>query len=132
LPRLLADTRCRSLILRLRTDGLLDWQILVVLANIVGQWQIERKIAQPIDPRELQRQMTDRWFREERDDDPAFDLSHLTNEIIERQLNVLPVVVFGTWRLESHRRTPDFRAMKRLLDVRYRHSTDDIPHEDPF
>jgi hypothetical protein len=132
LPRLLTDTHCRSLTLQLRTDGVLDWQILVVLANIVGQWQIERKLTQATDPGELQRRMTDRLFREERDDDPAFDLSHLTNESIERQLSVLPVVVFGTWRLECHRRTPDFRAMKRLLDERYRHSTDDIPHEDPF
>ena len=34
------------------------------------------------------------------------------------------------WGLSVRRQTPDFIALKQLLDVRYRQAVDDIPHED--
>jgi hypothetical protein len=73
-----------------------------------------------------------RVMREEDSDDPIFDVSYLSAELLEWQLKTLTAATFNTWDLASHRQTPDFTAMKRLLDERYRHSADDIAHNDLF
>ena len=73
-----------------------------------------------------------RITREETDSDDVFDLMHLTADLLDIQLNVLTAATFKTWDLGCYRQTPDFKAMKRLLDERYGHSTDDVPHDDPF
>lgn len=132
LPRLIEDHRCKCLINHLRKKGALDWQILAVLAAIVAQWQVQRQFGYALPPPDLARRMKERMFREERTDDPAFDLGQLTAERLELQEQLLTGAVFQTWDLAIHRDTPDFAAMKELLDQRYRHSTDDLPHEDPF
>jgi hypothetical protein len=36
------------------------------------------------------------------------------------------------WELDLRQRTPDLRAIRRFLNVRYRHDHDDIEHDDPF
>jgi hypothetical protein len=33
-----------------------------------------------------------------------------------------------TWGLVSNQRTPDFAAIRRFLDIRYRNSSDGVPH----
>src|SRR5262249_26509033 len=132
LPRLLGDDRCKCLISHLRQKGLLDWQILTVIANIVVQWQGQLQVGPGLSLPHLSKRIEKRMFREERTDDPIFDLNHLTAERLEVQERFLTAAVFKTWDLAIHRDTPDFVAMKRLLDQRYRHSIDDLPHEDPF
>jgi len=132
LPRLLADERCRELIRQSRLRGFLDWQILGALSTIVPQWQVEKSAGRGLSPRELERLLRKRITREERDSDGVFDLAQLTATRLEIQLDLLTAAAFSTWDLGSHRRTPDFKAMKRLLDERYGHSTDDVPHDDPF
>ncbi len=99
---------------------------------MVAQWQIEAKRSRPFSRELDSKAMTERVFREEREDDPPFDLSMLTEQRMRMQLKVGVPAAFKTWGLACHRSTPDFNAMKRLLDERYKHSTDDIPHIDPF
>ena len=132
LPPLLADKRCRELIRQLRSRGFLDWQILGALSTIVSQWQVEKSAGRSLSPTELGPLVMKRVTREETDSDGVFDLTQLTAGRLEIQLDMLTVAAFNTWDLGSHRRTPDFKAMKRLLDERYGHSTDDVPHNDPF
>jgi hypothetical protein len=132
LPRIVSDNRCRRLLLRFRAGGALDWQILNGPLNMVAQWQIEVKRSRPFSREVDSKAMTERALREEREDDPQFELSMLTEQRMRMQLMVGVPAAFKTWGLASHRSTPDFNAMKRLLDQRYQHSTDDIPHIDPF
>jgi hypothetical protein len=132
LPRLLSDDHCSRIIAKLQKDGLLDWQILAILANIVAQYQIEPNLHIGLDLGDMSKKLLNRIRREERDDDPQFDLSHLTVELVKIQKDILSAAAFKTWDLESHRATPDFVAMKQLLDQRYGHSSDDIVHDDPF
>jgi hypothetical protein len=132
LPRMVDDVRCRQLLLRLREEGFLDWQVLNALLNMVAQWQVEAKLGRPMSPATDSRMLRDRIFREERDDDPPFDLRIPTEERIRMLLMFGVAGAFKTWGLVSHRRTPNFAAMKRLLDERYQHSADDIPHADPL
>ena len=50
LPRIVKDNRCRRLLLRLRAEGVLDWQIMNALLTMVAQWQVEAKLGRPIGP----------------------------------------------------------------------------------
>lgn len=132
LPRIVSDGRCRRLLLRLRAEGFLDWQILNALLSMVAQSQVEMRLGRPISSTGDSQAIKSRVFREEQDDDPPFDLNVLTEERIRIQLKIGIPAAFNTWGLMSHRQTPDFAAMQRLLDERYHHSTDDIPHADPL
>ncbi|WP_149535763.1 hypothetical protein [Siccirubricoccus phaeus] len=133
LPRMLADNRCRNLISKLRKEGCLDWHLLNVIYNIVGQWQVEKMgFSYQASPEKMKKALMDRMWRDESDSDPIFDLSVFAEDRIKMQLQMLPAIVFSTWRLANHRQTPDFSAMKKLLDARYGHSTDDVDHIDPF
>jgi len=132
LPRIVKDRRCRRLLLRLRAEGALDWQIMNALLTMVAQWQVEAKLARPLAPTGDTRMIMDRAFRKEQDDDKPFDLGVLTEPRMRMQLKLGIPAAFRTWGLISHRQAPDFDAMKRLLDERYQHSADDVPHTDPL
>lgn len=56
----------------------------------------------------------------------------LTEEALEIQEMMLTMACARGWGLAIHGETPDARAIKRLLDVRFMHSSDDIKHEDVF
>jgi hypothetical protein len=132
LPQIMRDERCRNLLLKLRKDGVLDWQIINALLTIVSQWQVETRNGRPLSSRKDAKQLQDRSFHTEQPEDPKFDLNVLTEDRLLEQLNFSLIAVLKTWELTCHRQTPDFVAVKRLLDERYRHSVDDIPHDDPF
>ena len=132
LPRIVGDERCRRMLLKLREEGVLDWQILIALFSMVGQSQVETKLGHMLTYPANAKQMHDRSLRAEQASDPQFDLDTLTEDRLRQQLKVNMPAVFETWGLACHRRTPDFDAMKRLLDERYQHSADDIPHNDPL
>ena len=131
LPRLIRDDRCRNIILGLRAEGLLDWQILGLAASIVAQYQVQAEFPDR-DPRTLGKELADRVYRTESVNDPEFDLNAFSTETVAMQKKMLAMAALKTWGLEIHRQTPDFEATKKLLDVRYGHSTDDLPHDDPF
>lgn len=63
---------------------------------------------------------------------PRMDLSTFSAESLKFQLNLNLIATLKGWGLGLHRQTPDTAAIGRLLDIRYRNSTDDIQHEDLF
>jgi hypothetical protein len=135
LPRLLANARCRQLIKDERARGLLDWQILTLLANVVVQWQVAKVHGTPASPDEAfaqSRLMHERLMRDESEGDPEFDLLTLDGPRLDAQRQALSMVILKSWGLENHVRTPNFLAINKLLDVRYGQSRDDVPHENPF
>ncbi|MBR1281351.1 hypothetical protein JQ597_04785 [Bradyrhizobium sp. AUGA SZCCT0177] len=131
LPRIVRDDRCRSIIHELRAEGFLDWQILGIVGAIVAQYQVQKEFP-GLDPHALGKAVWDRIYRAERVSDAKFDLSVLSDETVAIQKKTIAIAALKTWGLEVHRQTPDFDATKKLLDVRYQHSTDDLPHDDPF
>lgn len=132
LPRLLKDERAAQMIAELRSSGLLDWQILTVLSNIVCDYQVKMAAGTDDDTELLTPLLMERFRRAETERDAEFPSDKLTREIVSTFQNTLLAAAFKVWELELHRQTPDFKAMKQLLDVRFRHSTDDIPHGNPF
>jgi hypothetical protein len=127
LPKVLADERIRALLLDLKGRGFLDWQILSILASIVGQYQVEAKAGRPFEPGD-EGLFHERMSRAERADDPPFDLSLIDEPRLTAQAPMLLGSTFRIWALALNRQTPDTIGMKRLLDERYGHSKDDIPH----
>ena len=110
---------------------MLDWQILNLLASIVSQYQVEAKFGRRFSP-EMEKELGKRVARAESSEDALFDLDTVDEVTLLLQADVSVAASFRTWDLEINRQTPDTGAMKRLLDVRYGHSTDDIPHADIF
>jgi hypothetical protein len=131
LPKLLADERVRLLLLKLKAKGFIDWQILSMLANIVGQYQVEAAAGHSLTP-ELTKNFHERMSRAESSKDAVFDLNVIDEARLLHQADSLIPATFHTWGLVLNRQTPDMVGMKRLLDERYGHSTDDIPHPDFF
>jgi hypothetical protein len=135
LPRILADKRCRDLIAELRSEKMLDWQILMLLSSMIISWQDFKLHGAPREPEDFaaaSRRMNERARRSEAEADPQFDLAFLTREELERRKMMQWVGVLKAWGLTTHRQTPDGLAIKRLLDERYNNSTDDVAHADPF
>jgi hypothetical protein len=135
LPRLLSNRRCAGLIRGLRMEGLLDWQVLSILGSIVAQWQVEHALGHPVTREEIPqftKLMGSRLYREEREDDPEFDMLALDEERIQASRRVLALSSLRTWGLQNKSETPNFEAAETLLNRRYGHSSDDIDHDDPF
>jgi hypothetical protein len=103
LPKILSDDRCKHIIAQLKNDGLLDWQILVILASIVALYQIEQTSGGSRFPPDIQDKLIERIHREEREDDPQFDLGRLTVEVAGIQRCLLSAAAFKTWDLKCHR-----------------------------
>ena len=94
LPRPIRDDRCRTIIQGLKAEGFLDWQILSLICSIVAQQQVEAQFPN-VDPRKLDKEMTDRIYRKENVSDPEFDLGAFTAEIVNIQKKILSIAALS-------------------------------------
>ncbi len=132
LPRLTRDARIGSMLRNLHEEGLPDWQILNIIANMVTNFRVRNEIGSSNDV-ELMRETFAKWmFHDEQPADPAFSNDLFTEEEVKFAKNAAVTGTLHTWDLISNLRTPDFVAIRRFLDVRYRNSSDDVPHTSYF
>lgn len=112
----------------LRKQGLLDWQILLFIMNIVISYRINQK---GLKAEEMNTIETELVLHEEQVDDVTIPIDLLIEKMKDPDLQYMtyPATMKG-WGLQVKQSTPDFKAIKRLLDVKYRNSIDDITHED--
>ena len=132
LPRLLKDQDFLSQIKKLRESGCLDWEILLIVANICVDDRVKSLLRPMASIDEQMRVMKDLMFREETEDDKPISPAIFTEERLALQRQIFLASVTSTWGLVSHQETPDFDALERLLDARYHNSEDDIPHPELF
>lgn len=135
LPRLLADARCRKVLMEMRASGMRDWMMLNTISSIVCGWQAQRVLGRPQSRENLiamQKWMHERIHRPEDESDPQFDLDEFTTELVARQDLIQPLSTLKNWGLVYRQQTPDAANVRRFLDVRYAYSEDDIEHADPF
>lgn len=130
LPELRGSTRFQEWIADRRVEGMLDWHILMMLANAVVNYR-----APAIGGIDMQREVAalrELMSREERETDTPYPEA----ELYALDLNIARMTALAavaqTSGLNVRSRTPDFHALKRLMDARYGYSTDDVPHEDVF
>lgn len=106
LPRLTTDPRIRSLLRSLHDEGLPDWHILNIIANMVTNFRVRNEIGSS-DDIELMRETFAKWmFNDERPDDPVFPNELFTKEELKFAKNVAVVGYLPTWGLTSNLRTP--------------------------
>ena len=131
IPKLQKSTGFLKTVSRLRSEGWLDWHILIAILNISLQHRY------PSEPRQLPEesavgQLWQAAHDPESDDAKLVPVHRLTRRALQgaRRLGILPLLEH--WDLEIHQRTPDIPAIERLLAARYGYWTDDSPHDDPF
>lgn len=128
LNKLKTSERFKVWVTERRSSGLLDWQILLIISNIVINHR-SGDIKQTDDLSQYQERMINLWKSEETDDDSAnFPEDKLYSDY-QNTIKTLTLSNAKTWGLVTRTETPDFAAWLHLLNVRYFQSTDDIPHK---
>jgi hypothetical protein len=127
LNRLKKDSKFKTWVNELRSEGYLDWQILGVISNLALNYRI-RKICKPNNTQYYSILMSEMMDKEESaGSEFPDDLLYLEyNHIL--MANLLSSA--RVWGLENRTQTPDFKAWSKLLNERYFHNVDDIPHDD--
>jgi hypothetical protein len=131
LIRLRASHRFNHWISELRSEGYVDWQILLIIANHVMNYRVHL-IDPTFHPERSKNLSYEIMNREESDSDPHFPEELLYDSEHERSVFSSLIATTSTWGLQMRRSTPDIKAIKKLMDVRYFQSSDDVPHEDFF
>ena len=133
LVRLRSSSRFNQWVSDLRDEGYMDWQILLILSNQVMNFRVNL-ISPTFHPErhtELCKEIKI-MNREETDADPYFPEELLCDPQSEGPMMSSLIATTSTWGLQLRRSTPDIEAIKKLMNVRYFQSTDDVPHEDIF
>ena len=63
---------------------------------------------------------------------PIFPVEILFNEGAKMSAGTFTVTTATGWNLTVRSRTPDIKAIDKLLSTRYGQATDDVEHDDPF
>ncbi|MHB9074889.1 MAG: hypothetical protein ACYC6G_15345 [Desulfobaccales bacterium] len=132
LPRLLKDDKFRRQIQLLRSEGYLDWEILLLVSSICLNYRLNQLVTihTPLDDcKQIAESM---MSLEENEDDIEIPASIFTQERIESQKKMQIGTIAMTWGLVLHQNTPDFNAIEKLLDARYHNSEGDVEHKDIF
>ena len=118
----------------LHRNGLLDWQIMAIIFNLGLQAHMARLGVTGAE--QSAEAFKAAYFEQleafENQENGIFDPTWLTKEAAELQEKMLTVAASKTWNVKNRRQTPDFVAIKRILDERFNHSSDDIEHENIF
>lgn len=117
---------------RLRSKGFKDWLILLVLSNVVANFRANLIPQQGKALEQIRQTSYEIMHRDEEDSDPEVPISLLEREDIDFQISITLSAVAKTFGLELNQTTPNFFAMRRLLEARYRIHEDDVEHIDPF
>jgi len=131
LKRLRASTTFQQWVSEKRAEGLLDWQILLIIANTATNIRLG-PLTEAFESARTKQQALDAMNKEETDEMPSDFENRITGPDGKMATGLLTISASRTWGLRSRHTTPDFLAWTKLLDVRYFQNSDDIPHEDLF
>lgn len=134
LPRLAADSAFRTIAMRLKGEGWLDWHLITAIANQVGNhrpaWNgIELVVG--MSPRDQER--VGRLMQAtEQSTDPQLPAEDFTEERLRFHLNGSAMHAVVNLGLQVNQQTPNVDAILKFLGDRYNYWTDDVPHDDIF
>lgn len=131
LSKMLNDESFKNTIKRLKNEGFLDWQILQIITDIVTSYRlslIHKK--NNLDLKQQQEVMVKLRSNEETSSDIEIPSDEFCDSKIDIVKNLVAPSAAKTWGLiVNKKRCLDMQAIKKFLDVRYRHSIDDIEHK---
>jgi hypothetical protein len=126
LPRIFADRRFAPLVESLRAGGLLDWQILSIFVNIVGNWRIRALSISPYD----RRRARETFVLPETESTPLPTCDEVFGEDVDLHLQMTIVSVASTWGLHPVTTTEAAGPLRDLMVRRYGYGSDDVAHVD--
>lgn len=125
---------------RLKSEGWLDWQIVLALYNNI----IDLKAKNLIGQNGKKYANDDEWledfqnvfheirFKDETETYVDIPISELIGQNIELQLKQINAHVLKSFGLEDKSRFPNFEALKRFLNERFRFQEDEVEELSPF
>ena len=132
LKRLLKNPEFRSTVKRLRSEGWLDWHILVSVSSIATNYRVMQNPEARYNPYVQKRLFLKLMNEPETETSTPVPLKEFTVEKLRMQQNFNMISTLKILGLECRQRTPDFGAISHFLRYRYNYWTDDIEHIDPF
>lgn len=128
---LVPSDRFQSWVRELRQEGYLDWQILILIANLAVDFRV-RRMLNAFTPQAYETAMRDLMNRAETEADLPFpeEMLYAHEAGFAKKANLISNAKI--WGLVNRGPTPDFAAWKRMLNERYCQAQDDIEHADPF
>ena len=130
-PALSRSEEFQLLVQSLRTQGWLDWHILIAVANIAMNYRYLPDKSTPPSEQTI-REMMEAAFSPERVTALPVPVALFTPERMQNARHRAMLSLLNNWDLECHQRTPDIAAIERLLAARYGYWDEDVPHDDPF
>lgn len=131
LPRIVADARVTAILKRRHKEGVLDWQILAAISNLVGSHRVE-SAGVDLDDVDSRAQAEAIMRSSESAEEPAFPLQLLDEESIARSLDLVSFVSLPSYGLSSGLEYPNLYAIRDLLCERFAYFKVDEPHPDIF
>ena len=130
ISRILRNTTCRKVLVELRSEGWLDWHLLLAIFNVATNYRVRQEMGggNPWSMRGKQI-MQDLPKREETRDTPNIPLHHFSRENLQQAMDLAILSVAKRLELHIDRKTPNIDGVRRLLDRRYGFM-EDVPHAD--
>lgn len=140
LKRLKLSEEFNEKVVKFRKDGWLDWQILLALFNTVIDLKAKnilrqngKKYTSDLEWLEdLQKTLEEIMNLDEKVTYIEIPLDIIYGENFHRQMNLVPIHVLRSYKLESKSRFPDPNALRKFLDEKFRFNIDDVAELSPF
>ncbi|MCX5011961.1 hypothetical protein OG765_13315 [Streptomyces sp. NBC_00555] len=131
LSRLASSDAFRATVSTLRTEGWLDWHILLAVNNIIGNRRLTWEgIISPPTSRNESTRITEIMLRPEMKEDPQLPETSFGVNDLKDWLAFSAVATLRTLGLEYHRDTPNTTAIFAFLGARYAYWVTDVPHDE--
>ena len=130
LPTLLVNTSFQETVVKLRSEGWLDWQTLMASANLAVSERFRYRYGN--NHAQFQKEMFEMFKMPEKELITPLPAALFSIENLRSQLRVMLVMVLPSFKLENFSQTPKLEAIREFLNLRFRLDKDDIPNESPF
>ncbi|MFH2017564.1 MAG: hypothetical protein ABIK36_17270 [Pseudomonadota bacterium] len=133
-PGLMRDPRTKAMLQVEHDRGIKDWELITIILNIALNRSANADSAR------IRAGGMDAYRRELAaasqvllsGGGPPFDPSWLSTEEWPMHVRTFIMAVTSSWGLVRNRQTPNFDAFRALLENRFHHRDDDLPHENWF
>ncbi|WP_407307267.1 hypothetical protein, partial [Acinetobacter sp.] len=121
----------------LRSKGYKDWQILMNMQNFMINYKVQnlegKTFNSDIEQIEYLKKTFHKYMNmDEKDCYVQFPLKAFQSIEFVDQFNIGIISVLNTYGLESKLMTPNFKAIKEFLDIRFNLSSDDYNENNPL
>ncbi|MGF6852337.1 hypothetical protein [Paraburkholderia sp. CI3] len=133
LSRLRTSEEFKSFVVELRHQGYLDWHILLLICNAAINFRLPVPTGEGEDTLARNQEATMEFMgNEETAEAIEIPESAIIGESLHMKLDFQLAIVAKTWGLQLKSRTPDFKALKRVMVERYAYFIDDVEHQPLF